>query len=166
MFKHAAVQGALAIILAVFFASSSSWATTAQIVSWILNLIGIRATYVSTYFLMYVNVLDGFPVGFQVLLECSGLLLMVIFGFISVFTIGLLKGPLSKKLIWFSLSLVVGFMWNVNRLVFVISVAYYFGLTAFSIAHFILAPAIDFIWIVSMWSLGISWLKGKEAKAP
>lgn len=159
MFVHAAVQGLLATTVALFLASSSAWDAMARTSTWVLNTIGVRTTYESVHFVMYVNLPAGSIAGFQVLAECSGLLTIVVFSFISVFTIGLLRGALSTKLIWFALSLIMGFAWNINRLVLVVTAAHYFGLATFSFMHFILAPTIDFIWVVSMWSFGMSRLK-------
>jgi len=163
MFRHAAIQGSLALIIAIFLASGYAWDITARATTVILNYIGIRTEYVSPLLLMYVRLLDGTIVGFQVLMECSGLITVAIFAAISTFTIGLLKGSILTKTIWFLLSIGTGLVWNLNRLVIVIAVAYNFGLTAFSFVHYLLAPFVDFIWVVSMWSLGMSWLKsGKE----
>jgi len=164
-FRHAAIQGSLAIAIAAFLATSYSWDLTAQTATSLLNLGGIKTNYASALFLMYVRLLDGTVAGFQVLIECSGLITLAVFSFISTFTIGLLKGSLLVKLFWFAVSLAVGLAWNVSRLVFVVAVAYNFGISAFSFAHYVLSPSIDFVWIVSMWALGMSHLKRKKEVA-
>ena len=158
-FLHAAVQLAFAFALAAFLASGYAWDLIAHAAASILEAAGIQTSYVSRLFLMYVRLLDGSVVGFLVLLECSGLITLLIFAFISSLTIGLLKGSLKTKLVWFLMSMSVGFMWNLFRLASVIAVAYSFGIPAFEFIHYVLAPTIDFVWIVSSWALGMSWLK-------
>jgi len=159
MFLHAAVQLAFAFALAVFLASGYAWDIIARAAASMLEAAGIQTAYVSRLFLMYVRLLDGSVIGFQVLLECSGLVTLLIFTFISSLTIGLLRGSLKIKIIWFLLSASIGFMWNLCRLASVIAIAYTFGIPSFEFMHYVLAPTIDFVWIVSAWALGMSWIK-------
>jgi len=156
---HAAVQLSLALTFALLLVSGRAWDLIARICTMVLDYAGIQNEYVSPLYLIYVRLLDGTVVGFEVLVECSGLISLLVFSFISAFTIGLLRGSLVAKLIWFILSLGAGFLWNLGRLISVIVVAYNFGLPAFSFVHYILAPAVDFVWIVSLWAVGMSWLK-------
>jgi len=162
-FLHAAIQLAFAFTLAAFLASGYAWDMIARVAVSLLEMTGIRTAYVGELFLMYVRLLDGSVVGFRVLLECSGLVTLLIFAFISSFTIGLLRGSLKIKIIWFLLSMCIGFLWNLFRLASVIAVAYNFGIPSFELMHYILAPTIDFVWIVSSWALGMSWLKREES---
>ncbi len=163
VFSHAAIQLSLALILAFFLASSQAWDLIARICIGMLSFVGIQTEYVNPLYLIYVRLLDGTIVGFEVLVECSGLITMLVYAFISTFTIGLLRGSLTVKLVWFILSIGVGFFWNIFRLASVISVAYYYGLSAFSFVHYILAPTIDFVWIVSLWAVGMSMLRRVES---
>ena len=163
-FLHASIQLAFAFTLAAFLASGYAWDMIARAAVNILEATGIQTSYVSKLFLMYVRLLDGSVVGFQILLECSGLITLLIFAFISSLTIGLLRGSLKIKIIWFLLSISVGFLWNLFRLVSVIAIAYSFGIPAFRFVHYILAPTIEFVWIISAWALGMSLLK-KEASS-
>jgi len=158
-FHHAAIQVSLALVFALFLVSGQAWDLMARICTAALDYAGIQNEYVSPLYLIYVRLLDGTVVGFEVLVECSGLISLLVFSFISAFTIGLLRGALATKLIWFILSLGAGILWNLGRLISVIAVAYHFGLPAFSFVHYILAPAVDFVWIVSLWAVGMSWLK-------
>ena len=163
VFHHAAIQASLALAFASFLSSGQSWDLIARTCISILNFAGIQSSYVSPLYLIYIRLLDGMVVGFEVLVECSGLITMLVFAFISCFTIGLLKGALTRKLIWFILSVAIGFVWNIGRLASVMAVAYYYGLPAFSFIHYIFAPTIDFIWIVSLWAVGMSWLNKEES---
>jgi len=140
VFSHAAIQLSLALILAFFLASNQAWDLIARICIGMLSSIGIQTAYVNPLYLIYVRLLDGTIAGFEVLVECSGLITMLVYAFISSFTIGLLRGNLVVKLVWFVLSIGIGFLWNICRLTSVISVAYYYGLFAFSFVHYILAP--------------------------
>ncbi len=162
MFHHALLQAFLSFIFALFLVSPYAWDLIARASMSILNIVGVQTTYVEAQFLIYLRLMDGTVVGFQILTECSGLITIVIFTFISAFTIGLLRGRLSIKLFWFALSIFLGFIWNLARLASVIAVAYHFGLASFSFVHYILAPTIDFVWVVSLWALGMSWLKKEE----
>jgi len=164
MFSHAAIQLAFAFVMALFLASGYAWDMIARAAAGILQAAGIQTAYVDKFFLMYVRLLDGRVVGFQVLIECSGLVTLLIFTFISSLTIGLLRGSLKVKTIWFLLSVSVGFMWNLLRLVSVIAVAHSFGIQAFEFMHYVLGPTIDFVWIVSAWAVGMSLLR-REATA-
>jgi exosortase/archaeosortase family protein len=161
---HAVIQILLTLMIALFLASGYAWDVMARFTASILGSSGIEATYVSSLYLIYVRLANGSTVGFQVLTECSGLITLLIFSFISALTIGLLKGALTRKLIWFLLSVFIAFVWNLSRLVAVIAVAYAFGMDAFSFVHYILAPTIDFVWVVSAWALGMSWLKKEESQ--
>ena len=164
VFRHAIIQGVLALPIAFFFTSSHAWDLTARISSETLNLVGVETVYVPSLFSIYVRLMDGTLTGFQVLLECSGLYIVSIFSFISIFTIGLLKGSLLKKIVWFLLSIGVGLIWNINRLTSVIIIAYSFGLSTFFFTHYFLGPFIDFLWVVSTWSIGMSWIReGKSS---
>ena len=162
MFLHAGIQLAFTFVMAAFLATGYAWDLIARTSATILETAGIKTAYVSRLFLIYVQLPGNGIAGFRVLLECSGLITLLVFAFISSFTVGLLKGSLKIKIAWFLLSASAGFMWNLVRLVSVIAIAYNFGIQAFEIMHYILAPTIDFLWIVSLWALGMSWLKKEE----
>jgi exosortase/archaeosortase family protein len=162
-FLHASIQLALAFTLAAYLASGHAWDMIARATMKILETVGIQTAYVSRLFLMYVRLMDGSVMCFQVLIECSGLITLLVFTFISSLTIGLLRGSLKVKIVWFLMSVFVGLMWNLLRLTSVIAVAYSFGVPAFEFVHYILAPTIDFVWIVSTWALGMSWLRKEES---
>jgi len=158
-FKHALILVLLAVAFTLFLVSGYAWDLIGKTTTWILNSVGIRADYVSPLYLIYVKLIEGSLVGFQVLVECSGLVTVAIFSFIYTFTIGLLKGSILNKVLWFLLSIGVGFIWNINRLAFVIIITYNFGLSAFSSIHYLIGPFIDFLWVTTMWSLSMSRLK-------
>lgn len=158
-FRHTVVLGLLALSVALFLASGHSWDLIGKLTTWALNVAGIRADYLSPLYLIYVKLMNGTVVGFQVLIECSGLVTVAVFSFIHTVTIGLLEGSILRKVAWLLLGVGVGFLWNINRLVLVIIIACNLGLSVFSFTHYLLGPFIDFLWVVTMWSLGMSRLK-------
>lgn len=143
----------------MFLITGYTWDLTARASKSLLDLANISTNYVGSMYMIFVRLLDGSTIGFKILVECSGLISVAIFSVLFVFTVGLLRGSLRAKVTWLILGIVVGLIWNIVRLAFVIGIAYRFGLDAFFLFHYILSPSIDFVWIVSMWALGMSRLK-------
>ena len=162
-FLHACLLGILAIGFAMFLSSGLAWDLTAIASKTILDIANIDSSYSSSIFTVFISLLNGSNIGFMVLAECSGLVSVAIFSFIFVFTIGLLSGPLLTKITWFIVGICVGLLWNIGRLAFVMGVAYQFGLDAFFWFHYIVGPSIDFIWVVSVWTLAMSRLRYRKA---
>lgn len=96
--------------------------------------------------------------------QYSGLLSMVIFSLLFVFLTFPLRGPLWCKILWLSLGNVVGLAWSLLRLSVGVLVAYHFGYEAFTVASFFTGPVADFLWIVPVWCLGLSFLISAERK--
>lgn len=180
VFRHALIMGALAVTVGVFLFMKYSWDMVATSSYLILKFSGVDVSYSSykgpvawinfmtvsgTLAPISVKLPEGVVAQFYVLLECSGILTVGVFAAIATFTIGLLKGSLLRKIGWFILSIGVGLLWNLNRVTLAIFVAYNFGLQAFSLVHFLLAPFIDFVWVVSMWALGMSILREHGGEA-
>jgi len=104
-------------------------------------------------------------------LEGSALVSIMIFNLLSVLLTFPLRGPLWCKMLWLGLGNLVGLAWNLIRLSLM---AVTVGLGFFQIVYFAIWPAVDFMWIVPVWSLGLSALasverrkrgeKGREAK--
>jgi len=69
-----------------------------------------------------------------------------------------LKGPLWCKIVYLALGNVVGLAWNFVRSLLMVIATYYLGSGAFKVVDFFTGPVIDFIWIVPVWSLGLSLL--------
>ena len=160
-YRHALGQVALAVAIAVVLASPISWNVTADIVSRFLSFGSITHYYVNGIRTptLFVKLTDGSIVGFLVLIECSGIIGVIIFTLLVAPTMGLLGGSFKFKMAWLLLSVAIGLLWNINRLTLVVTTAYYFGMGVFTFIHYILAPFIDFLWMVAMWSFGTSFLK-------
>jgi len=94
----------------------------------------------------------------------SGFLSMTIFSLLFVLLTFPLKGPLWCKIAWLGLGNVVGLVWNFVRLFLSVVAAYYLGEGAFAVVDFVTGPAIDFLWVVPVWSLGLSLLVYAERR--
>jgi len=162
VFRDALIMGLIAVAIGVFLILEYSWDMIASATYWILKSTGVDVTYTRPLMLISLSLRDGTLVGFQVLMECSGIVTVGVFAAISTFTVGLLKGSILRKIGWFLLSIGLGLMWNINRVILAIFMAYNFGISAFSLVHYLLAPSIDFIWIVSLWALGMSLIKRRR----
>jgi len=88
----------------------------------------------------------------------SGLLSLMIFSSLFVLLTFPLKGPLWCKIVYLALGNVVGLAWNFVRSLLMVIATYYLGSGAFKVVDFFTGPVIDFIWIVPVWSLGLSLL--------
>lgn len=94
-------------------------------------------------------------------LEDSALISIILFNFLYVFTIFPLDGPLWRKVCLLLFGNMIGWAWNFIELSFAIIATYYFG-DAFNIVHFIGGPIVNSIWIVAIWSLGLSTLSSEK----
>jgi len=159
---HATAILFLTLAAALLSTSCHALELTAGISTKVLSLAGIHAGYLREQSLMQVRLMDGAVVDFPVTAQCSGLTTLLLFSLISAFTIGLLRGALMPKLAWFTTALGLGYAWKIGQTVTLIAIAHDFGLTAFKFARYVLAPSADFVWIVSLWALGMSWLKKEE----
>ncbi len=148
------MAGAFALALTLPLA----WEITARVTHAILTFGGVPSLLVLAPNdpTLYVKTANGDIAAFAILVECSGLITVGIFGLLLAATMGLLKGPLWFKALWTLAGTSVGIFWNINRLVLSASAAHYVGMQAFEAIHFIFSPIVDFLWIVVVWSLGMS----------
>jgi len=115
----------------------------------------------------YLHVVTGAVAAFSVLLllhctlEDSTIVSTMIFNLLSVLLIFPLRGPLWCKMLWLGLGSLVGLAWNLIWLFFR-DVA--LGLNGFQILYSVIGPAINFMWIVPVWSLGLSALASVERR--
>lgn len=167
-FGHALAQGGLAGAIALILALPQTWVFLGQATQTILSLGGIPSVLVPTLGAptLYVPTVGGTLAAFNILLECSGLVTVAIFGFLLAATMGLLQGPFWFKALWASVGAGMGVFWNVNRLVLSASTAHYFGMDAFALVHFLFAPMVDFLWMVVVWSVGMSLMSRWAPEVP
>lgn len=95
----------------------------------------------------------------------SGLLSIMIFGLLFVFLTFPLKGVLWRKVIWLLFGGFVGLAWNFVRWSLLLLAAYHVGASAFNILDFLTGPVLDFLWIVPVWSIGLSMLFSVEKRS-
>ncbi len=157
-FGAALAQGGIAIVFAIFLALPIAWQLTAQVTHEVLTIGGVPSILDPNPSdpVLYVKAAEGDITAFNILLECSGLATVAIFGFLLAATMGLLQGPFWFKASWATIGTAVGVFWNVNRLVLSASAAHYVGMEAFSLVHYIFSPMVDFLWMVVVWSVGMS----------
>jgi len=86
----------------------------------------------------------------------SGIFSIIIFGLLFVFLAFPLEGPLWLKVTWLEFGNFVGLAWSFIRLSTTALVAYHFGADAFALAEFVTNPVVDFLWVIPVWSLGLS----------
>ena len=163
---HGFVLGLVAVLFSVFLITGDAWNLTARAAKSILDLANVNTYYFDSVTTIFLRLLDGSNVGFQILAECSGLISVAAFSIIFIFTVGLLRGSLLTKAFWFIVSICVGLIWNISRLALALGVAYQFGIVTFFVFHYILSPSVDFIWVVSMWALAMSRLRSKMVVMP
>jgi hypothetical protein len=94
-------------------------------------------------------------------LEGSTLLSITIFNLLSVLLTFPLRGPLWCKMLWLGVGSLVGLAWN---LIWLSLMSLTVGAGVFHIVHFAIGPAVDFMWIVPVWSLGLSALASIERR--
>ena len=97
------------------------------------------------------------------IIESSTLVTVVVFNILSIVLTFPLKGPLCAKLLWLGIGNSIGIVWNLVRLA-LITAATGIRTEPLSLVNFILGPATDFMWLVPVWSLGLSVLSSFDAQ--
>jgi len=88
-------------------------------------------------------------------LEGSTLISIIIFNILSVLLTFPLRGRLWCKMLWLGLGNLVGLAWNLIWL----SLMYFMAEAGvFQIVHLVMGSAVNFMWIVPVWSMGFSAL--------
>ena len=83
---------------------------------------------------------------------------IVIFNFLFIFLLFPLEGPLLRKVFLLVSGNLVGLAWYLIQSSFVAASAPYLEAGAFKVVYVLVYPIIDLVWIVSVWSLGLSVL--------
>jgi len=86
----------------------------------------------------------------------SGLVSIIFFGLLFVFLAFPLKGSIWLKIAWLEFGSFTGLTWSFIRLSTLTLVAYHFGAHTFALADFVTNPMVDFLWVIPVWSLGLS----------
>lgn len=115
----------------------------------------------------YLHVAIGAVIAFFVYLlvhgalEGSALISIILFNFLYVFMIFPLYGSLWRKVCLLLFGDIIGWAWNFIESSFAVIATCYFG-DAFNIVHVIAGPIVNSIWIVSIWSFGLSTLSSEK----
>jgi len=83
--------------------------------------------------------------------------MLIIFNFLFVSLTFPLDGTLTRKLSMLLTGNIIGLFWNYLFSLFAYTVAYYLG-DFFNTVYIILSPFVNFIWIVSFWSISLTAL--------
>ena len=99
----------------------------------------------------------------QILNE-SALISITIFNFLFVFLLFPLGGPLFRKVYLLVAGNIVGLAWHFIKSSFGATSVFYLGADTLKIITVIIGPIIDLVWIVSVWSLGLSMLASAKRR--
>jgi len=113
---------------------------------------------------LVLKLMNGSDLSLALTWQRSGLFSITVFGLLFVFLAFPLEGPLWLKIAWLEFGSFVGLAWSFIRLSTAALVAYYFGAGAFALAEFITSPIVDFLWVIPVWSLGLSWVVSAKRK--
>lgn len=94
----------------------------------------------------------------------SGIVSILAFCLLFLFLMFPLSGTIWRKLVWLELGFVTGLIWSFIRLSAAVLVAYNFGTGAFTVADFLMGPFTDFLWMVSLWAVGLSTLVSTKTR--
>jgi len=89
--------------------------------------------------------------------------MLIIFNFFFVSLTFPLDGTLTRKLSMLLIGNIIGLFWNYLFSLFAYTVAYYLG-DFFNTVYIILSPFVNFIWIVSFWSISLTALTNSKDK--
>lgn len=98
------------------------------------------------------------------LLSLSAQIAITLYHLLFVFLLFPLQGPLLRKIGLLLAGNIVGGLWYLIRSAFQDAAVLFLGIDAFKIIVTVVSPIIDFIWIISLWSLSLSVLA--SAKKP
>ena len=92
------------------------------------------------------------------LLSLSALIAIILFNLLFVFLLFPLEGSLLRKVGLLFAGNFVGALWYLIRSAFQEASVFFLSIDALKVIAVVVSPIIDFIWIVSLWSLSLSVL--------
>lgn len=98
------------------------------------------------------------------ILNESTLISIAIFNFLFIFLLFPLEGPIFRKVYLLVAGNVVGLAWYFIKSSFGVVSIFYLGADVFKIMTVVIGPIIDLVWIVSVWSLGLSMLASAKRR--
>lgn len=98
------------------------------------------------------------------ILNESALISIIIFDFLFIFLLFPLEGPLFRKVSLLIAGNIVGLAWHFIKSSFGATSVLYLGTDALKIITAVIGPIIDLVWIVSVWSMGLSMLASAKKR--
>jgi len=98
------------------------------------------------------------------ILDMSALVAIIFFNLLFVFLLFPLEGTLLRKLALLFAGNIVGTLWYLIQLSLKEASMFFLGTDAVTIITIVAKPIIDFVWIVSIWSLSLSVLASAKRK--
>jgi len=136
--------------------------TMTQLLS--LGQIAVEKTLGSEPPSLVLRLMNGSDLSLVLTWQRSGLLSIMVFGLLFVSLAFPLEGPVWLKIAWLELGCSVGLMWSFIRLLTMALVAYHFGAHAFALTDFVASLVVDFLWVIPVWSLGLSAVVSMKQK--
>lgn len=94
--------------------------------------------------------------------QFSGIVILILVATIFSWSLFPIKGPLSLKLGWLAAVLVFSVIWNIVRLSVVLATLFHMGSFPFILLHYLAGIYVDFIYIVTFYSLALGSLAKAE----
>ena len=96
--------------------------------------------------------------------SCSGVIGLCLIVLIYIPFLFALRGPLWVKVFWLLVTMAFSVIWNLLRMALVTATLYYFGLSVFLLFHYFAGAFIDFVYIITFYSLALYHLSKFEAR--
>lgn len=113
---------------------------------------------------LIIELADGSALNLVMTQQRVGLVTIGVFGLLFVLLLFPLQGSLWRKLAILELGFAVGLAWNFVRLSLTVLAGYNFGANAFRLAEFFTTPFLDFLWVIALWSLGLSTMISRNRR--
>jgi hypothetical protein len=135
---------------------------TAKLLS--LSGIGVEKLSGSESPLLVLKLMNGSALNLALTWQRSGLLSIIIFGLLFVFLVFPLESPLWLKVAWLEFGSLAGLAWSFIRLSTMALIIYHFGANTEALVNFATSPVVDFVWVIPVWSLGLSMMVSAKRK--
>jgi len=96
--------------------------------------------------------------------SCSGVIGLCLITLIYMPFLFALRGPLWIKVFWLLITIGFSVIWNLLRISLVTATLYYFGLSVFLLFHYFAGAFVDFIYIITFYSLALYHLSKFESR--
>jgi len=113
---------------------------------------------------MVLRLMNGSSLNLVITWQRCGLCSIIVFGLLFVLLVFPLRGSIWLKVAWLEFGSCVGLAWSFIRLCTLTLVAYNFGVDAFALMDFVTSPLVDFLWVIPLWSLGLSAVVSAKRK--